>query len=336
MNKLVLPQEYKPLLNLMHTEIAIKEAKDHFEERFSEALNLIKVSAPILLNEGTGINDNLNGVERILSFDALDLEDTKVEVVQSLAKWKRMTLARYGFALGEGLYTHMNAVRRDERLDHLHSIYVDQWDWEKVIDKQARNKETLKTEVEKIYQAIKATETYMYDFCYLLEPVLPESIHFITTRELEARYPNRTPKEREDLIAEKHGAVFIMEIGGKLKSGERHDGRSPDYDDWELNGDIVLWNPLLKSAFEVSSMGIRVDEKSLTRQLKLADAEERMDLTYHQALLNGELPYTIGGGIGQSRLCMFLLKKAHIGEVQASVWNDQTKQECREKNILLL
>jgi aspartate--ammonia ligase len=257
-------------------------------------------------------------------------------MVQSLAKWKRMALTRFGFTVGEGLYTNMNAVRRDEVLDNLHSMYVDQWDWEKVISKEQRTIDTLKTEVKRIFNAMKLTEKHMYEFHPMLKPILPEEIYFITTQDLELLYPNLTPNEREDKITKEHGAVFIMQIGGYLRSGEKHDERSPDYDDWTLNGDIILWNPLLKRSFEISSMGIRVDEHSLLKQLKLSNTEGRKVLAYHKALLEGKLPYTIGGGIGQSRLCMFLLKKAHIGEVQASVWNEQILHECKERNIDLL
>ncbi len=332
----VLKGGYKSKLNLMHTEIAINEVKNCFENKLSEALNLIKVSTPLVLSEGNGINDNLNGEERIVSFDALDIKNKRIEVVQSLAKWKRMALGRYGFTFGEGLYTNMNAIRRDEVLDNLHSMYVDQWDWEKVISKEQRNLHTLRTEVEKIYQAIKATEEYMHKFHSDLEPVLPNDIYFISAQELEIMFPQLTPKEREDVIAKEHGAVFIMQIGDVLASGEKHDGRSPDYDDWTLNGDIIVWNPVLEKAFELSSMGIRVDEHSLLKQLKIANNEDRAVLQYHKSLLDGKLPYTIGGGIGQSRLCMFLLKKVHIGEVQASVWNEQIIKECQESNITLL
>ncbi|AZV41934.1 aspartate--ammonia ligase [Peribacillus asahii] len=333
---LVIPNGYKSKLNLMHTEIAINELKSHFEDHFARALNVIKVSAPLLVNEGTGINDNLNGIERTVSFQALDINNSQIEVVQSLAKWKRIALARYGFASGEGLYTNMNAIRRDEILDNLHSLYVDQWDWEKVILKEERNLHTLKTEVKQIYKAMKATENYMHEFHPALQPILPDDIYFITTQELEDLYPSLTPKQREDAITKEHKAVFVMQIGGALRSGEKHDGRSPDYDDWALNGDILFWNPLFERAFEVSSMGIRVDKKNLLKQLKLANNEERRVLAYHQAILSENLPYTIGGGIGQSRLCMFFLKKAHIGEVQASIWNHQILKECEENNITLL
>jgi aspartate--ammonia ligase len=327
---------YTSKLALLQTEVAIKKTKDYFESSLAEALNLTRVSAPILLKSGKGLNDDLNGVERMVSFEALDIKNANIEIVQSLAKWKRMALARYGFSLEEGLYTDMNAIRRDEVLDHLHSIYVDQWDWEKIITKEQRKLQTLKMEVQKIYQVFKNTENYLYELYPVLEPVLPEEIHFITTQELETKYPDLSPKEREDSIAKEYGAVFIMQIGGQLLSGEKHDGRSPDYDDWSLNGDIIFWYPLLEQAVEVSSMGIRVDEEALKKQLKISKTEERMSLEYHQAILNRELPYTIGGGIGQSRICMFFLKKIHIGEVQVSVWNDEIIENCRKENIILL
>jgi aspartate--ammonia ligase len=333
---LVIPNEYKSKLDLMHTEIAIKELKDHFEDQLSAMLNLIKVSAPLLVSEGRGVNDNLNGVERIVSFDAFDIKNSQIEIVQSLAKWKRIALARYGFVIGEGLYTNMNAIRRDEILDNLHSIYVDQWDWEKVIAKEQRNLGTLKTEVQKIYKAMKSVERYMYEFHPALKPILPDNIYFVTTQELENLYPTLTPRQREDTITKEYGAVFIMQIGGVLCSGQKHDGRSPDYDDWTLNGDLLFWNPLLERSIEISSMGIRVDDKALLNQLKLANSENWKVLEYHQSILKGNLPYTIGGGIGQSRLCMFFLKKAHIGEVQASVWNDQILKDCEESNIILM
>ncbi|MDL4840381.1 aspartate--ammonia ligase [Aquibacillus rhizosphaerae] len=330
------PNQYRSILNLTETEIAIRDIKQYFEKSFSKSLNLMEVSAPLVLSEGTGINDNLNGVERAVSFDALDIKHSQMEIVQSLAKWKRMALKKYGLTNGEGIYTKMNAVRRDEILDNLHSMQVDQWDWEKVISKEQRNQDTLKKEVNKIYATIKATESHIHQLNPMLEPVLPEDIYFTSTLELETMYPQLTPSQREDIITKEHGAVFIMQIGGALRSGQKHDGRSPDYDDWTLNGDIIVWNPFLDRSFEISSMGIRVDEEALLRQLKLANNEERLRLTYHQAILNGDLPYTIGGGIGQSRLCMFLLKKAHIGEVQASVWNTQILKECEENNIPLL
>lgn len=323
-------------LDLIQTEVVMKKVKDYFENSLANTLNLISVSAPIIMKEGKGLNDNLNGVERVVSFDAVDLHETNIEIVQSLAKWKRVALARYGFSPGEGLYTDMNAIRRDEILDHLHSIYVDQWDWEKIISKEQRNLNTLKTEVQKIYQAVKNTERYLHELYPALQPALPNEIHFITTQQLEDLFPDLTPKQRENKIARVHGAVFIMQIGGKLNSGEKHDGRSPDYDDWSLNGDMIFWYPVLEKAVEVSSMGIRVDEQALLSQLKLANNENRQFLEYHQAILHGNLPYTIGGGIGQSRLCMFLLKKAHIGEVQASVWSDEIINACKKENIFLL
>jgi len=333
---LVIPNGYKSNLDLRHTEMAINKIKNHFEGELSASLNLLKVSAPLLVIEGRGINDNLNGIERMVSFEALDINNKQIEIVQSLAKWKRMALARYGFVLGEGLYTNMIAIRRDERLDNLHSVYVDQWDWEKVISKEQRNLTTLITEVQKIYKAIKSTESYLYQLHPELKPVLPDDIYFTTTQELEDLYPDLTSKQREDRVTQKYGAVFIMQIGGLLRSGKKHDGRSPDYDDWTLNGDILFWNPILERAIEISSMGIRVDEKTLLKQLALANNEDRRVLEYHQSILNGSLPSTIGGGIGQSRLCMFLLKKAHIGEVQASVWNDQIVKDCRENQINLM
>jgi aspartate--ammonia ligase len=336
LNKIVIPTGYKSILDLKQTEIAIKTIKDQFENSLSKSLNLIRVSAPLFVKGGTGINDNLNGIERIVSFDALDIRNESIEVVQSLAKWKRMALARYGFSVGEGLYTDMNAIRRDEILDNIHSIYVDQWDWEKIITVEKRNIETLQKEVLKIYSALKITEQFLSYQNENLQPILPEKIYFISTQELEDRYPTLTPKEREDKITKEHGAVFLMQIGGKLRSGVKHDGRSPDYDDWELNGDLLLWYPILEKSFEISSMGIRVDKKSLLKQLKVTKNFDRKDLEYHKAILDGNLPYTIGGGIGQSRLCMFFLKKAHIGEVQVSVWNDPIESECLANNIILL
>lgn len=331
-----IPMDYKPRLGIRETEIALKMIKDHFERGLAESLNLTRVSAPLFVRRGNGINDNLNGIERPVTFDAISIKDGDIEIVQSLAKWKRIALKRYGFKKGEGIYTDMNAIRRDEEVDNIHSIYVDQWDWEKVIGYEERNEETLKTIVKKIYNTLKSTEYYILSVNNDYERLLPGDICFITTQELEDRYPELSPKEREDKIAEEKRAVFIMKIGGKLKSGKRHDGRSPDYDDWELNGDIILWNPVLKRAFEISSMGIRVDEKTLEKQLRLSGCEDRKSLEYHRMLLNGELPYTIGGGIGQSRMCMFFLKKAHIGEVQAGVWPEDMIMQCKNANILLL
>lgn len=332
----VIPNRYQSILNPLETEIAISSIKKQFEGLLEERLQLTKVSAPVILKSGTGINDNLNGTERIVSFDAIDLEDENIEIVQSLAKWKRAALAKYGFSFGEGLYTDMRAIRRDELLDNLHSLYVDQWDWEKVIFHNSRTQDTLKEEVRKIYRMIQTTEQTVYEQNSSITPILSEEITFITTQELEDRYPALTPKEREDEIARLHGAVCVMQIGGALASGEIHDGRSPDYDDWSLNADIIVWYPVLNRAFEISSMGIRVDATALRRQLAASGQESRLQLPFHQALINGELPSSIGGGIGQSRLCMFLLRKAHIGEVQVSIWNEKTTQECEQGNITLL
>lgn len=335
-NDLIIPEGYSSKLDLRETEVAIKKLKDFFERKLSEKLNLTRVSAPLFVKSNTGINDNLNGVERPVSFDIKAIGGAEVEIVQSLAKWKRMALYKYGFNVGEGLYTDMNAIRRDEDLDNLHSIYVEQWDWEKVIDKKDRTVETLKSTVEAIYDVFKETEKYISEIYPFIEKILPERITFITTQELEDMYPELTPKEREDAICKEKGAVFVMQIGGELKSGIKHDGRSPDYDDWTLNGDIIFWYPVLQRAFELSSMGIRVDEEALLGQLKLADCEERKNLEFHRLLLEGKLPYTMGGGIGQSRICMFFLRKAHIGEVQAGIWPEEMIEECSKNNIFLL
>lgn len=334
--KTIIPNGYKSRLDLIETEIAIKTIKDYFERELSKKLNLTRVSAPIFVKSGKGINDNLNGVERAVSFDAKPIEYCNLEIVQSLAKWKRMALYRYKFNFGEGLYTDMNAIRRDEDLDNLHSIYVDQWDWEKVISKNDRTEVMLKYVVRQIYRVFKDTENYLYSVYPIFESILPEEIYFITTQELEDRFPDLTPKEREDAIAKEKGAVFIMKIGDLLKSGQKHDGRSPDYDDWSLNGDIIFWYPVLERAFEVSSMGIRVDKEALLRQLKISNCEDRLNLEYHKLIMEEKLPFTIGGGIGQSRICMFFLRKAHIGEVQASVWSDDIIEECEKNNIFLL
>lgn len=331
----IIPEGYKSKNSLIETEVHIKKIKDFFEKALAESLNLTRVSAPLFVEPQTGMNDNLNGSERPVSFDVL-ATGRDVQIVHSLAKWKRYSLYRYGFKAGEGLYTDMNAIRRDEDLDNLHSIYVDQWDWEKIIDKSKRNIETLKNTVKKIYDTFKATETYACNELINEDRFLPEEIFFITTQELEDTYPDKTPKEREDIIAKEKGAVFIMQIGGALKSGKKHDGRSPDYDDWTLNGDIIFYYPLLERAFEVSSMGIRVDEEALDKQLAIADCNDRRELKFHKMLLNGELPYTIGGGIGQSRICMYFLRKAHIGEVQSSVWDDKNSKICEENGITLL
>ena len=336
MDQLIIPQSYIPALSVIETENAIKLLKDHFEQELAKELNIARVSAPLFVRPETGLNDNLNGVERAVAFDVKGIDSASVEIVQSLAKWKRMALKKYGFKTGEGLYTDMNAIRRDEELDNLHSVYVDQWDWEKVLDRQDRNPEYLKSTVRKIFRAIKSTESFITSKYPSLEKYLPDDISFITTQELEDLYPRLTPKQREDAISKDKKAVFIMQIGGRLKSGIKHDGRAPDYDDWSLNGDIVLWYPVLNRAFEISSMGIRVDEKTLSEQLKAAVCEDRRTLPFHMDLLEGKLPYTIGGGIGQSRLCMFYLGKAHVGEVQASVWPDDMIARCEAANIKLL
>ncbi len=325
---LILPQTYKSGLDIRETEIAIKLLKDHFERELAEELNLTRVSAPLFVKPETGLNDNLNGVERPVAFDVKSIGGDTVEIVHSLAKWKRMALKRYGFGYGEGLYTDMNAIRRDEDLDNLHSIYVDQWDWERIISKEERTIETLKQIVKGIYGVFKRTEEYICRHYPQLKSQLPDDICFVTTQELEDMYPGLTPKQREDAFSKEKKAIFIMKIGGRLKSGIKHDGRAPDYDDWELNGDIVFWYPILDRAFEVSSMGIRVDEDSLLTQLILAGCEDRKKLPYHSDLIARRLPYTLGGGIGQSRICMFFLQKAHIGEVQASVWPEDMFEKC--------
>lgn len=320
--------------NIIETEVAIKFIKDVFERELARNLNLTRVSAPLFVFPESGLNDNLNGVERPVAFDVLDI-GRDVEVVHSLAKWKRMALAKYGFADGEGLYTDMNAIRRDEALDALHSIYVDQWDWEKIISPSARNFDTLKAAVNSIYSALLGTEAALSER-FGTASVLPKKIEFMTTAQLEAEYPDLSPKERENAVTKRLGAVFLMQIGAPLKDGVPHDGRAPDYDDWQLNGDILLWDEPLSRAFEISSMGIRVDEAAMRRQLAAAGCEDRAALPFHRALLSGELPQTMGGGIGQSRICMFLLGKHHIGEVQASVWPESMVEECEKQGIRLL
>ena len=336
MEHLYIPQGYTSELSLYDTQVAIKTVKDFFQQSLSEQLYLLRVSAPLFVTPESGLNDNLNGVERPVSFGIREQDDRPVEIVHSLAKWKRNALKQYGFHIGEGLYTDMNAIRRDEDTDNIHSIYVDQWDWEKIILKEDRNMDYLKETVRKIYKAMKKTEKYMsirYDY---IEEILPKDIFFITSQELEDLYPDKTPKERENLIAQEKGAVFLMQIGDKLASGEPHDGRAPDYDDWTLNGDIIVWYPVLGHALELSSMGIRVDADALKRQLKLAGCEERAKLSFQKAVLEKKLPYTIGGGIGQSRLCMFYLRKAHIGEVQVSIWPDEVRETAKKHGIILL
>lgn len=320
MEHLIIPEGYSSPLTIRETEVAIKEIKDHFERSLAKALHLTRVSAPLFVTPESGLNDNLNGVERPVSFGIREQNDTIAEIVHSLAKWKRYALKHYDFHSGEGLYTDMTAIRRDEDTDNIHSLYVDQWDWEKVISKEERNTETLEYTVRKVFSALKETEDYISRRYNYIEPLLPDEIFFITSQELEDLYPDATAKEREYNIAKAKGAVFISQIGKVLASGEKHDGRAPDYDDWELNGDIIVYYPVLDIALELSSMGVRVDEDSLRKQLKLSGCEDRSELAFQKALLNRELPYTIGGGIGQSRICMYYLRKAHIGEVQSSLW----------------
>ena len=336
MSKLVLPEKYTPVIDQMESQRAIKKVKDFFQQELAYGLNLRRVTAPLFVIPESGLNDNLNGTERTVSFTLKDMNEQKVEVVQSLAKWKRMALGKYGIEPGNGIYTDMNAIRRDEEFDNLHSVYVDQWDWEKVIVKEQRTDQYLEETVVTIYNALKNLGDYVNRLYRDIQTELPNEIFFVTTQELEDLYPNLTPKQREDAITEEKKAVFIKKIGGKLNSGERHDGRAPDYDDWELNGDIVLWNEILGCSFEISSMGIRVDEEAMARQLKLADAEDRKEMPFHKAILEKTLPYSIGGGIGQSRLCMYFLRKAHIGEVQVSVWPEDMVAECKANNIHLL
>ena len=331
------PEVYQPIFVKFEAQKAIKFIKDTFERTLAEALNLIRVSAPLMVPSNTGVNDLLNGVERPVEFDVLETKQ-KLQIVQSLAKWKRMALKKYGFQPGSGLYTDMNAIRRDEMTDNIHSIYVDQWDWEKIITKEERNEEYLKKTVRQIFNVFKVTEEkFIKEFPEKkLKKTVADDIFFITSQELEDLYPDKKPKEREHLITQKYGAVFISQIGKKLKSGIVHDGRSPDYDDWELNGDILLWYEPLNISIELSSMGIRVDPKSLDKQLKESGEEKRRSLDYHQKLLNNELPLTIGGGLGQSRICMYFMKTIHIGEVQSSVWPEEMVQNFKKKGIEFL
>lgn len=342
---LYFPENYKPLLDLKNTEKAIKFVKDFFQENLSAELRLRRVTAPLFVLKGTGVNDDLNGVERPVSFPVKEFDDKEAEVVQSLAKWKRMMLAKYGIPVGYGIYTDMNAIRADEELSNMHSLYVDQWDWEKVITSEQRSLNFLKKVVRQIYAVLLRTEFMVYENYPKLKPSLPDEITFIHAEELAERYPDLTPKEREDEAAKAYGAVFIIGIGGTMANGEVHDGRAPDYDDWStsnsdgykgLNGDIIVWNSMLNRSFELSSMGIRVDKKALEKQLKLSGTEDRKQLLFHKKLLKGELPLSIGGGIGQSRLCMYFLRKAHIGEVQASLWPEDMVQQCAEHNIVLV
>ena len=336
MSNLILPEGYSSVIGVMENQRAIKNIKDYFQKELAFELKLLRVSAPLFVAPETGLNDNLNGVERTVSFTVKDIDEKPVEIVQSLAKWKRMALGKYGFKPGTGLYTDMNAIRRDEELDNLHSIYVDQWDWEKVIRREDRTEEYLHQVVRSIYRALKSLNDFVNRQYNELKTDLPDEIFFIRSQELEDRYPDLDAKARENEICREKRAVFVGKIGGALKSGEVHDGRAPDYDDWELNGDILLWNDILESAFEISSMGIRVDEDAMKRQLKIAGAEDRMEMDFHKKILNRELPYSIGGGIGQSRLCMYFLRKAHIGEVQAAIWPEDMIETCREHEIILL
>lgn len=345
MSKLIKPEGYKALLDMKRTEQGIKLIKDFFQENLSTELRLSRVTAPLFVLKGLGINDDLNGVERPVTFHIKDLAEAEAEVVHSLAKWKRLTLAEYGIEPGYGVYTDMNAIRADEELDNLHSLYVDQWDWEAVITAEQRNVDFLKNVVERIYSAICRTEYLTCETYPELKPFLPEKIHFIHSEDLLEMYPDLSPKEREDEICRKYGAVFLIGIGGKLSNGEKHDGRAPDYDDWStptddrragLNGDILIWYPLLGRSFELSSMGIRVDKEALLRQLALEGKEDRTQLYFHRQLLDGKLSLSIGGGIGQSRLCMLLLHKAHIGEIQASIWPEDMRRECREAGMPLI
>lgn len=334
--KLILPEGYQSALDLMETQRAIKKVKDFFQQELAYGLELRRVSAPLFVDPGKGLNDNLNGVERTVSFTIKDLGEKVAEVPNSLAKWKRMALGRYAIEVHKGIYTDMNAIRRDEEMDNLHSVYVDQWDWEKVISREDRTVEYLKETVNTIYGALKNLNDYVNRQYKEIRTELPNEIFFITSQELLDLYPGMNAKERENAITKEKRAVFVMKIGGALSDGEKHDGRAPDYDDWELNGDIILWSDILGCAFEISSMGIRVDEIALEKQLKLAGAEERMNLEFHQGILTQKLPYSVGGGIGQSRLCMYFLRKAHIGEVQSSLWPEDMITVCLENNIELL
>ncbi|MDO4788783.1 MAG: aspartate--ammonia ligase [Johnsonella sp.] len=333
---LIIPKGYDPVLNIRQTQEAIKYIRDTFQKEFGREMNLERVSAPLFVKRSSGLNDNLSGVERPVRFDIAAIGTEDIEVVQSLAKWKRMALHEYGYLPGEGLYTNMNAIRRDESLDNTHSCYVDQWDWEKVIRKEERTIETLESTVKTIFKVIKHMQHEVWYKYPEAVNRLPKEIHFISSEELLKRYPDKTPKERENLIAKEYGAVFIEQIGGALSNGEPHDGRAPDYDDWSLNGDILFWFDWLDSALEISSMGIRVDEEALARQLEESGCTDRKKLPYHKKLLKGELPYTIGGGIGQSRLCMLLLNRAHVGEVQSSIWPEEMKRICAENKMFLL
>lgn len=334
--KLTIPEHYNPVLSVRQTQEAIKYIRDTFQHEFGKEMNLLRISAPLFVEKRSGLNDDLNGIEEPVHFTMKDIGDERIEVVHSLAKWKRMALKKYGFQLHEGLYTNMNAIRKDEELDNLHSAYVDQWDWEKILTKEERTENVLKQHVRTIFKVIKHMEHEVWYKYPEAVNHLPDKIHFITTQELLDKYPTYTAKERENAITKELGCVFIMKIGDKLSNCEKHDGRAPDYDDWQLNGDILFWYEPLQCALEISSMGIRVDENSLVEQLRKEGKEERLQLPFHRAILEQRLPYTIGGGIGQSRLCMLLLKKAHIGEVQASIWPEDMIEECYKNNIQIL
>lgn len=345
MSYLIKPDNYKPILDLKQTELGIKQIKEFFQINLSSELRLRRVTAPLFVLKGMGINDDLNGVERPVSFPIKDLDDAKAEVVQSLAKWKRLTLAEYNIDPGYGIYTDMNAIRSDEELGNLHSLYVDQWDWERVITEKEHNIDFLIEIVERIYAAMIRTEYMVFENYPNITPYLPEKIHFIHSEELRALYPSLSPKEREDKITDKYGAVFIIGIGSQLTDGTKHDGRAPDYDDYStqgkdglpgLNGDLLLWDRVLNRAVEFSSMGIRVDKETLLKQLKESNSEHKKELYFHKRLLDGTLPLSIGGGIGQSRLCMFYLRKAHIGEIQASIWPQEMREECKKNHIYLI
>ncbi len=345
MSYLYKPENYKPLLNLQQTELGIAKIKDFFQTNLSAELRLRRVTAPLFVLRGTGLNDDLNGVERAVNFPIKDMQDVRAEVVHSLAKWKRVTLADYDIENGYGIYTDMNAIRADEELGNLHSLYVDQWDWERIMTAEERNIDFLKMIVTRIYSTLLRTEYLVSESFPQIKPVLPDEIQFIHAEELRLLYPNLSPKEREYEIAKKFKAVFIIGIGGKLGDGEKHDGRAPDYDDWTtpgengmpgLNGDILLWNPVLNLPFEISSMGIRVDKAALLRQLEIENKMDRLELYFHKRLMDDTLPLSIGGGIGQSRLCMFFLRKAHIGEIQASIWPEDMRKECESLDINLI
>lgn len=340
-----LVKNYQPLLNTREVETAIKDVKDFFERNLASALGLQRVTAPLFVRSGAGINDDLNGVEQPLRFSVKEVDNASVEIVQSLAKWKRLALKRYGYQVGEGIYTDMNAIRPDETLDSIHSIYVDQWDWEKVITPAQRNRETLEAVVRAIYDVVCRTEFHVASQYSCIRPILPETIAFISSEELCRRWPDVDPRERENRACKEHGAIFVVGIGGELPDGQPHDGRAPDYDDWTtprpdggcgLNGDILLWNPVLGRAFEISSMGIRVDPETLVRQLKIRNAEHRMQLSFHKMLAAGQLPQSMGGGIGQSRMCMFFLRTAHVGEVSVGIWPDSMHEACAAAGIPLL